>query len=237
MNGSLFANYWASYVNQVYQEYTSTPLSVDTQASFGTVTGQVSKDVLTFPNDITFAEPSAGDIFSCSTGPFADTSGERGAIVPRIAAAFNRSTLLVSNNTPDVAVSEFYQNPITNHYSRIVHGANLDGKGYAFPYDDVVATGGVDQAGTVASGAVSVFKVIVGGVGATATAPTIAAVKTPAPVPTGTQEQEDGAQKKLGQPSNESASKSRQKPSLLQSIRNKFRGLSHRGLSRTTKTS
>lgn len=45
MNGNLFQNYWTSYVNQVYQKYTSTALTVDTQASFGTVTGEVSNNV------------------------------------------------------------------------------------------------------------------------------------------------------------------------------------------------
>lgn len=234
MNSSLFSNYWTSYVNQVYAKYTSTPLSVDTQASFGTITGEVSANVLTFENNITFAAPSAQDIFSCSTGPFADTSGERGAIVPRIAAGFNRSTLLVNTNTPDVPVSEFYQNVITNHYSRIVHAANLDGKGYAFPYDDVTATGGADQAGTVSSGNVSVFRVAVGGVGATATAPASAAAKTAA---TGTNKENEGAQKKLSKDPNQ-ASQPRstgQKASFFKSIRNKFRGLTSR-TSRSTST-
>lgn len=171
-NSSLFSNYFTSYVNQVWQKYTSTSLSVDTQASFGTVAGKVSSNQLTFPNNITFAQPTTGDIFSCSTGPFATGSNtEVNAIIPRLAAAFNRSTLLVSEDAPNVDESQNYQNAITNHYSRIVHAANLDGKGYAFPYDDVTPSGGADQAGTVSSGSVSVFKVTVGGVGATATAP------------------------------------------------------------------
>lgn len=225
LNNNLFANYWTSYVNQVYAKYASTPLSVDTQASFGTITGQVSNNNLTFPNNITFAKPTARDIFSCSTGPFADTSGERGAIVPRIAAAFNRSTLLVNTNTPNVALSQYYQNQVTNHYSRIVHAANLDGLGYAFPYDDVSPTGGSNQAGTVSSGIVSVFRVAVGGVGATAKASAMdtSNVKTSVPA----EKEEDGAQKKLGQGSNSPQSRpTGQKLSLFQSIRKKFQELS-----------
>ncbi|MGH3401555.1 MAG: beta-1,3-glucanase family protein [Streptosporangiaceae bacterium] len=30
---------------------------------------------------------------------------------------------------------------MTNHYARIGHAATLDGRGHAFPYDDVTATG------------------------------------------------------------------------------------------------
>ena len=37
------------------------------------------------------------------------------------------------------------------HYARIVHNANLDGHGYAFPYDDVTPDGGVPQEGAVFS--------------------------------------------------------------------------------------
>jgi hypothetical protein len=46
--------------------------------------------------------PSTGDIFSCSTGPFAwGANAEANCIVPRLAVAFNRGTLLTSGVTPD----------------------------------------------------------------------------------------------------------------------------------------
>ena len=54
----------------------------------------------------------------------------------------------------------------TNHYSRIVHECNLDGKGYAFAYDDVQPDGGADQSGKVNAGDPRVFVVAVGGGGA-----------------------------------------------------------------------
>lgn len=237
MDSSLFSNYWNSYVKQVWNSYSSKTLSVDTQASYGTVTGAVKNGVFTFAKGITFASPSARDIFSCSTGPFADTSGERGTIVPRLAAGFNRSTLLVSNNVPDVAVSEYYQDTITNHYSRIVHAANLDGKGYAFPYDDVTPTNGANQAGTVSSGNVSVFRVAVGGVGATATAPTTSAAVKESSRGGKKTEGGGGAQKNLGQTTNHETTQTRtrdgEKSPLLRSIRNKFQGVLHRRASKS----
>ena len=160
---SVFNGYYQSYVDAVYSKYTSTPLSVDTQASYGTVSGTVNNGVLDFGAGGTFAKPSAADIFGCSTGPFADTSGERAAFVPRIAAGFNRSTLLADSTTPAASPSEYYQTSPTNHYSRIVHAANLDGRGYAFPYDDVTPSGGQDQSGAVFDGAPTLLTITVGG--------------------------------------------------------------------------
>ena len=160
---SVFNGYYQSYVDAVYSKYTGTPLSVDTQASYGTVSGTVNNGVLDFGAGGTFAKPSAADIFGCSTGPFADTSGERAAFVPRIAAGFNRSTLLVDATTPAANPSEYYTTSPTNHYSRIVHAANLDGRGYAFPYDDVTPSGGQDQSGAVFDGAPTLLTITVGG--------------------------------------------------------------------------
>ena len=89
-----------------------------------------------------------------------------GAITARLAAALNRSTLLSNPNQPDgEVVSSYYRDPmgITNHYSRAVHEASLDGRGYAFPYDDVAPREEENVAGTVADGDPGVFVVAVGG--------------------------------------------------------------------------
>ena len=160
---SVFNNYYQSYVDAVYTKYTSTPLSIDTQASYGVVSGTVQNGVFDFGAGGQFAQPSAADIFGCSTGPFADTTGERAAFVPRLAAAFNRSTLLIDSTTPSATPAEYYQSTPTNHYSRIVHAANIDGRGYAFPYDDVTPTGGQDQSGAVYDGAPTLLTITVGG--------------------------------------------------------------------------
>ena len=172
LNNNLFAGYYQPYVDQVWSAYSNTDLSIDTQAQWGTVNGRVSSNVLTFPDVGTFAQPSAADIFSCSTGPFAarDTNtAEMGALTARISAAFNRSTLLNDNTVePSGNPNQYYQNAITNHYSRIVHAANLDGRGYAFPYDDVAPSDGVDQSGAVHDPNPQLLTVTVGGGGAVA---------------------------------------------------------------------
>lgn len=165
LNSSLFNGYYQNYVNQVWSQYTSQQLSIDTQASWGTVSGQVdSSSLLDFGNGLTFTKPSAADIFSCSTGPFAVGSNiELGALIARLSAAFNRSTLLIDSVEPTASPSQYYQNATTNHYARIVHAANLDGIGYAFPYDDVTPTNGVNQSGAVQDPSPQLLTVAVGG--------------------------------------------------------------------------
>jgi Beta-1,3-glucanase len=68
----------------------------------------------------------------------------------RLAAAFNRGTLLTDSGQPDGEnPADYYTSAITNHYARIVHATTIDGRGYAFPYDHVVSPAGADQSGAV----------------------------------------------------------------------------------------
>lgn len=174
-NGALFSGYFEPYVDQVWSRYAGHPLNIDTQAQWGVVSAEMRNNALAFTTEHagggsqkpittppTFSKPSTADIFSCSTGPFATGSNAlTNAIIPRLSAAFNRSTLLKTNQLP-ANQSLFYQERITNHYSRAVHENNYDGKGYAFPYDDVQPTGGADQSGEVHAGDPKVWTVTVG---------------------------------------------------------------------------
>ncbi|KAL1862478.1 hypothetical protein Daus18300_008575 [Diaporthe australafricana] len=167
MNNSLFSGYFQPYVDQVWAKYAASLLQVDTQASYGVVTGQVSASSkqLAFGDAVgSFAQPSAADVFSCSTGAFAVGTAEMGNIAARLAAAFNRSTLLVNSSQPDgEVVATYYTNPVTNHYARIVHATNSDRKGYAFPYDDVGPSDGADQSGSLFDSNPKLLTVTVGG--------------------------------------------------------------------------
>jgi hypothetical protein len=169
LNPSLFSGYYAAYVNACWEEYTNSELTIDTQGQWGVINGQVVNGLLTFPGVGTFTQPSTADIWSCSTGPFANfptNVAEMGNIATRLAAALNRTTLLIDYNQPDGEnPSNYYVNSPTNHYARIVHAANLDGRGYAFPYDDVVPTGGADQSGAVYDQHPASLTVVVGGGG------------------------------------------------------------------------
>lgn len=166
-NPDAWGNYWDGYVQAVWNKYTNEDIIINTQAAAGNLRGRVQGGQLQLGEAGSFSAPSARDIFSCSTGPFATGSNPaRNAVIPRLAAAFNRSILL---NTPGNQFpngsnpSQYYKDETTNHYSRIVHSVQRDGRGYAFPYDDVVPDGGSDVAGTIFDGSPKVFTLAIGG--------------------------------------------------------------------------
>ncbi|MFI2641794.1 beta-1,3-glucanase family protein [Streptomyces sp. NPDC018610] len=142
-----FGSYWKPYLDRVWDYYRSHTLTVDGQGSIGAYSGTVSGDVLTFAglntNGVPFTKPSAADIFGCASGPLYNSGADaRSAVAARLAAALNRSSLLVAGgaNQPNgVTPAQYYTESITNHYARLVHRyATI---GYAFPYDDVGPTG------------------------------------------------------------------------------------------------
>ncbi|RYP81958.1 hypothetical protein DL769_001802 [Monosporascus sp. CRB-8-3] len=168
----LFAGYYDAYVDAVWKKYAAEDLVVNTQWEWGDLRGRVGAGdgLLRFGGHGAFARPSAGDIFSCSTGPFAGYPPDKAAVLgnvgARLAAALNRSTLLANPRQPDgERVDRYYKESVTNHYARVVHEVAADGRGYAFPYDDVVASGDdkPDQAGTVFDGAPELLTVALGG--------------------------------------------------------------------------
>ncbi|MFB6820635.1 beta-1,3-glucanase family protein [Streptomyces virginiae] len=177
-NNALFRGYFDGYVDEVWNKYRSTDLRIDTQFSWGTVTGRVNGDVLAFPGVGSFAKPSTLSIFSCSDAPFTTGNDLMGNLSARLAAAFNRTTLLDNPHQPTAEKpAAFYTRPRTNHYARILHDTTPDHLGYAFPYDDVHPAG-VDFEGKVQSGSPGRWTITVGGVAGGGS--------TPAPTPTAT---------------------------------------------------
>ncbi|KUI59213.1 Glucan endo-1,3-beta-glucosidase [Cytospora mali] len=167
VNNSLFKGYYKSYIDAVWSKYTSSDLQVNT--AFGTFPGRVntSTSELNFSGVVSLPRPSEAEIFSCD-GIFASGDDKAKAVEARVAAAFNRSTLLIDSVQPNnEVVSTYYKNKITNHYSRILHELFLDTKGYAFPYDDVRPDNGADQSGSVNDPNPKLLTIKVGGVSST----------------------------------------------------------------------
>jgi hypothetical protein len=153
-NPGAFSSYWDGYVGRVWDKYAGTDLRVDVQGGRGVYTGRVNGGVLTFNDGSTFARPASKDIFTCNDGPFANNPGDsdiKKGLLARIAAAFNRSTILSSADQPNgTREPDYYQDPTTNHWARILH-ANTP-IGYAFPYDDVCPDGQPDVSGAASDG-------------------------------------------------------------------------------------
>jgi hypothetical protein len=160
---SLFNGYLQSYVDETWNRYTSTDLLIDTQFTWGVQRGRVQNGLLTFPGAGSFAKPSTYAIWNCSQPPFTTNNDLMGNLSARLAAALNRTTLRDNPNQPDTGSGNFYKNARTNHYARLVHETASDGRGYAFPYDDV-HNGPGDWEGKVQSGSPSTFSITVGAV-------------------------------------------------------------------------
>lgn len=147
-----FADYWNDYVNQVYSRYSGSDLTMRTQ--FGDHQCRANGNTMTCNGDErAYDKPSARDIWGCNGGPFANTGSDlHKAHLAILCAAFHRTTLLLDggNIQPSLPASSYYTTSPSNFYSKSVHAHELDGKGYAFPYDDVNVAG-ENQSGTLAS--------------------------------------------------------------------------------------
>ncbi|OKL62749.1 hypothetical protein UA08_01306 [Talaromyces atroroseus] len=169
-SSSGFEDYFTDYVNEVWSNFTDTPLTIDTQNTPGNVTCTVSGDILGCAGDnVNYTKPSTEDIFGCSTGPFVTSPSDtkvHQAAVPRLCAAFNRATFLLDggNVQPSLPESDYYTTLPNNYYSKVVHKYEVDGKGYAFSYDDVNPSGSDENAsGEVSSLKPKVLAITVGG--------------------------------------------------------------------------
>ncbi|KAG5982170.1 hypothetical protein E4U43_006479 [Claviceps pusilla] len=138
-----FKDYWQGYVDEVWQHFSNRNLTIDTQGSAGKVQCRVRGSQMSCDGDNRhYDKPSARDIWGCNSGTFGKQDGDNDihlAVIARLCAAFNRSTLLLSGGDvqPECAAAHYYGVNPTNAYSRLVHENEVDGKGYAFSYDDV----------------------------------------------------------------------------------------------------
>jgi hypothetical protein len=163
-----FEGYWNGYIDKVWRHYSYKPLTIDTQTPAGPVTCRVINNILRCLNDTRgYSRPLATDIWGCDSGPFGRVNGDNDvhiAVIPRLCAAFVRSTLLLPGGDvqPSLNSSHHYTVSPTHHYSRLVHELQVDGRGYAFSYDDVNPAGTEDASGLVSSGNPDTLTVYVG---------------------------------------------------------------------------
>jgi hypothetical protein len=139
--GRFPADYLDSYVNEVWQHYSTTDLRVHTPR--GVFTGRVGPDAqLRFVSDqgeatAPFSRPSTRDVFFCDGALAAPNDGVTGAVAAQLGAGFNRSVLHLDPDQPTSDPARFYTHPKTNHYARVMHANTEDGKAYGFAFDDV----------------------------------------------------------------------------------------------------
>ncbi|WP_371404551.1 glycoside hydrolase family 64 protein [Kribbella sp. NBC_00662] len=160
--GALPASAMDDYINRVWSKYSSETLTV---TPFGDQPNtkyfaRVSGNVMNFTNSsgavvTSFQKPDSASVFGCFNLLDAPNDQVRGPISRTLCAGYNRSTLLSNPNQPDPNDSNFYQDAVTNQYSKNIHAQMADGRAYGFAFDDVgnhealVHDGNPQQAGLI----------------------------------------------------------------------------------------
>lgn len=144
--GALPRDAMADYIDRVWARYASSTLTVTPFADRPSLTyhGRVSGDTMNFTDAsgavvTSFRKPDSDSVFGCYKLLDAPNDQVRGPISRTLCAGYNRSTLLTNPYQPDTSTAGFYQDAVTNHYSRQIHARMADGKAYGFAFDDVGA--------------------------------------------------------------------------------------------------
>ena len=134
------ANYFASYIDQVWSRYTGTDLVFSAEA--GTFRGRVIGNDFVFSKDggpqnlYIHGKPTTQGLLEAS-GNLAAGSGEEKVVQAQIAAAFNRHLLLTVDPSQWSNSATYYQSAPSNYYAKFWHDHSIDGLAYGFAYDDV----------------------------------------------------------------------------------------------------
>jgi hypothetical protein len=85
----------------------------------------------------TFTKPTTANVWGCDGNLGAPNDLVVGPIARSLCAALQRTTLGTQAVEPSTDPSTFYRNEPTNLYNKVIHEQMVDGKAYAFAFDDV----------------------------------------------------------------------------------------------------
>lgn len=132
------------YVNQVWTKYATSTLTVAPFADRPGVkySGKVSGDSMNFTDGsgkvvTSFKKPDADSVFNCHKQLDAPNDQVRGPISRTLCAGYNRASLLDGSAGADTSSRDSYQDAGGNQYARKIHEQMVDGRAYAFAFDDV----------------------------------------------------------------------------------------------------
>ncbi|WP_020523900.1 beta-1,3-glucanase family protein [Catelliglobosispora koreensis] len=144
--GRFSATYLDSYIASAWGAYASKTLTVVPFGDQPSIRyfGRTSGTVMTFTNSsgsqvASFNRPSSADVWGCAGNLHAPNDLVVGPIARTLCAALNRGTMGTIDTQPSLNAGDFYKNNPTNQYAKIIHANMVDGKAYAFPFDDVGA--------------------------------------------------------------------------------------------------
>jgi hypothetical protein len=137
LNAGLFAaDYFAGWIDEVWNHYTSHTMTV--RAGARTFTGSVQGGQFVFDGGVrAFSKPSTRDVLFCDGALAAPNDGVTGPVAAALGAGFNRGVLTDTGAQPVADAGTYYRRAVTNHYARVMHENTVDGKAYGFAFDDV----------------------------------------------------------------------------------------------------
>jgi len=145
-SGLLSTTYLDGYIASAWGAYASRTLTVTPFGDRPDVryTGRSVGTQLVFTDTAgrqvaSFARPSSADVWGCDGALHAPNDQVVGPIARTLCAALNRGTLGTSSVEPVTDASAFYRSTPANEYAKAVHAAMVDGRAYAFAFDDVGA--------------------------------------------------------------------------------------------------
>jgi hypothetical protein len=142
--GLMSATYLDPYITSAWNAYASKTLTV---VPFGDqpntrFLGRTAGNVMNFTDGggqtvASFTKPSTANVWGCDGALGAPNDLVVGPIARTLCAALQRGTLGTLDTQPSGTAADFYRNSPTNEYAKIIHENMIDGKAYAFAFDDV----------------------------------------------------------------------------------------------------
>ncbi|MEU4426546.1 beta-1,3-glucanase family protein [Actinoplanes sp. NPDC024001] len=144
--GLMSPAYLDAYISRAWNAYTAKTLTVVpfTDQPGVRFAGRTSGDVMSFTDTTgktvaSFTKPSTANVWGCDGALAAPNDQVVGPIARTLCAALWRTTLGELDTQPSGTAADFYRGEPANVYARSIHDNMVDGKAYAFAFDDVQA--------------------------------------------------------------------------------------------------
>ncbi|GLY04604.1 beta-1,3-glucanase family protein [Actinoplanes sp. NBRC 101535] len=142
--GLMSPTYLDGYITSAWNAYTSKSLTVVpfTDQPNLRYTGKTAGDVMSFTDSTgktvaSFTKPSTANVWGCDGALGAPNDQVVGPIARTLCAALWRTTLGELDTQPSGTAADFYTGSPANTYAKSIHDNMVDGKAYAFAFDDV----------------------------------------------------------------------------------------------------
>ena len=142
--GLMSASFLDSYISTAWNTYATKTLTVTpfTDQPNNKFLGRTSGNTMNFTDSsgrvvASFTKPTTANVWGCDGALAAPNDLVVGPIARTLCAALTRTTLAKFDVQPSGKASDFYQGNPHNVYAKVIHDTMVDGKAYAFAFDDV----------------------------------------------------------------------------------------------------